>query len=416
MNQGFLGFKAIGWGAAALFAAAAIMPSHSLRISANKDASGGSEMQRRGLLKKMGSVDTGTTTGTTAPAPTTSTTDFIYPQATTIPSEFSPSTAIFASYQPVAATDGVGAFRFLCSPGQLSYDDPLVFPGQPGKSHLHQFYGNLNANASSTYESLRTSGYSSCGDPHANPANRSAYWIPALLDGKGNVVQPDWVQLYYKRSPKTSTGCTSGTYMKACTGLPNGLRFIFGYDMLSGNNPLPFRFICGATGTEGSTLAAALANCPAGSTLDVRQDAPDCWDGKNLDTANHRDHLAYMSSGWWGYQKCPDDHPIGIPTLTLVIEYHIASGDNPSLWRFSSDAMHPELPAGSTMHADYFEAWDPTIKAMWTDNCIDKMLSCVGGALGNGYSIIDADTPTYYVNGTKVKTWTAPQHLVPVPK
>src|SRR3954447_20280216 len=51
--------------------------------------------------------------------------------------------------------DPVGAFRMVCGAGQLSYDDPIVYPGQPGKSHLHQFYGNLGANAFSTYQSLR---------------------------------------------------------------------------------------------------------------------------------------------------------------------------------------------------------------------------------------------------------------------
>jgi hypothetical protein len=44
----------------------------------------------------------------------------------------------------------------------------------------------------------------------------------------------------------------------------------------------------------------------------------------------------------------------------------------------------PGLAPGTTFHADYFEAWDPTVKAMWTDNCINKMLNCSGGDLGNG--------------------------------
>lgn len=50
--------------------------------------------------------------------------------------------------------DTVGAFRFICSPGQVPADDPIVYPRQPGKSHLHQFYGNTSANAYSTHDSL----------------------------------------------------------------------------------------------------------------------------------------------------------------------------------------------------------------------------------------------------------------------
>ena len=32
-------------------------------------------------------------------------------------------------------------------PGQLKADDPIVYPGQPGRSHLHQFFGNDAADA-----------------------------------------------------------------------------------------------------------------------------------------------------------------------------------------------------------------------------------------------------------------------------
>ena len=103
-----------------------------------------------------------------------------------------------------AAPDVVGAFRFVCSAGQLLHDDPIVYPGQPGKSHLHQFFGNTGANASSTYASLRKSGQSTC----MSPLNRSAYWMPAMLDGKGNVVRPDHVTIYYKRRPASDPKCS----------------------------------------------------------------------------------------------------------------------------------------------------------------------------------------------------------------
>jgi hypothetical protein len=33
---------------------------------------------------------------------------------------------------------------------------------------------------------------------------------------------------------------------------------------------------------------------------------------------------------------------------------------------------------------DYWEAWSPTIKARWHENCINKHLTCSGGDLGNG--------------------------------
>ena len=107
----------------------------------------------------------------------------------------------------IRSADVVGAFRFICTAGQVLPDDPIVFPGQPGKSHLHQFYGNEAANAFSTYASLRAGGQSTCNrGPFA--ANRSAYWMPAMLDGAGNVVKPGFVSIYYKRRPAADPKCS----------------------------------------------------------------------------------------------------------------------------------------------------------------------------------------------------------------
>jgi len=306
-----------------------------------------------------------------------------------------------------ASPDVVGAFRFICNAGQLLRDDPIVYPGQPGKSHLHQFYGNTGANYASTYSSLRASGQSTC----MSPLNRSAYWMPAMLDGAGNVVRPDFVSIYYKRRPKSDPKCSlsSGDPQAQgnCVNLPNGLKFIFGYDMLTGKAPTGFLwFNCQGPGSvpgKYKTLPEAAANCPAGAQLGAVIQAPDCWDGKNLDSANHRDHVAYASYGDWGYFKCPSTHPYVIPAFTLGAWF--TSDANTGNWRFSSDEMVPTLPRGTTFHADFWMAWDPTVHQMWEDNCLDKKLNCSGGQLGNGKEM----------KQFAGFTWLANPRLVPAP-
>jgi len=308
---------------------------------------------------------------------------------------------------PSASPDVVGAFRFICNAGQVLRDDPIVYPGQPGKSHLHQFYGNTGANASSTYNSLRTSGQSTC----MSPLNRSAYWMPAMLDGAGNVVRPDFVSIYYKRRPKSDPKCSlsSGDPQAQgnCVNLPNGLKFIFGYDMLTGKSPTGFLwFNCQGPGSvpgKYKTLPEAAKNCPAGAQLGAVIEAPDCWDGKNLDSANHRDHVAYASYGDWGYFKCPSTHPYVIPTFTLGAWF--TTDSNVGNWRLSSDEMLPSLPRGTTFHADFWMAWDPTVHQMWEDNCLDKKLNCSAGDLGNGWQM----------KQFAGFTWNANPRLVPVP-
>jgi hypothetical protein len=44
----------------------------------------------------------------------------------------------------------------------------------------------------------------------------------------------------------------------------------------------------------------------------------------------------------------------------------------------------PKLPDGTTFHTDWWGAWDDKTMAAWTNNCIDKMLNCSDGVLGDG--------------------------------
>ncbi|WP_162234695.1 DUF1996 domain-containing protein [Sphingomonas sp. Leaf231] len=286
--------------------------------------------------------------------------------------------------------DVVGAFRFICTPGQVLRDDPIVFPGQPGKSHLHQFFGNTSANAYSTYGSLRNKGDSTCG----NMLNRSAYWVPAMLDGKGKVVRPDFVSIYYKRLPENDPNCQK--MGKACVALPRGLRYIFGYNMATdkGGN---FHFSCeGPTAVPGNypDIVSAAKNCPVGNRLGAVINGPDCWDGANLNSSDHRTHVAYGTYGAIGRYHCPSTHPYVIPAFTLGAWYTVdenldTSGQwapGKSTWSLSSDTMPGMAPKrpGTTFHADWLGAWDDDVLEAWTENCINKLLSCNGGDLGNG--------------------------------
>jgi hypothetical protein len=51
----------------------------------------------------------------------------------------------------------------------------------------------------------------------------------------------------------------------------------------------------------------------------------------------------------------------------------------------------------------------------WTDNCINKHLSCTGGDFGNGTQMQAAVPLHWNPDGTLTKSFTNPRHLVPVP-
>lgn len=336
--------------------------------------------------------------------------------------DFDVSTALVHSTVPRDdGVDPVGAFRFICGAGQLSYDDPILFPGQPGRSHLHQYYGNLDTNAYSTYATQRAHGDSTCGssgleDGKGYAANRSGYWMPALLDGRGNVIKPDFVSIYYKRLPASAEQCSQGGRGKnLCVAIPNGIKFTFGYDMLKGASSGHHHFACVAKNkpiaTSPTLAGIAATGCPAGDRVEAMISAPQCWDGVNLDSRNHRSHVAYLQYGGRGYARCPIDHPYLMPTFTLGAFYTVQPGDDLRLWRYSSDEMRPGIPAGTTLHADYLEAWDPGVKAEWTEHCIDGHLSCSGGNLGDGHQLKHAWSAVYDGKPTN----TNPHARVPVP-
>ncbi|MBN8806688.1 MAG: DUF1996 domain-containing protein [Sphingomonas sp.] len=284
-----------------------------------------------------------------------------------------------------------GAFRFLCAPSHNAYDDPVVYPGQSGKSHLHTFYGNTLADANSSYQSLRTTGDSTCN----NFLNRSAYWMPALMNGKGKVVMADYAQIYYKRMPASDPRCAIEA--TACVALPRGLRFVFGFNMSSPSNSGLFYWNCdGAGGVSGHfpDIAQAAAGCPVGARIGAVVVAPICWNGTQLDSADHRSHLAYQYYDTWGQPKCDAAHPYIIPQFQIAAWFTTdstldRSGNESATadtWYLSSDRMPGMAWAvpGTTLHSDWFGAWEDSIMERWTSHCIDLLLSCNGGDLGNG--------------------------------
>ena len=49
----------------------------------------------------------------------------------------------------VSNGDSIG-WLLVCRPSHTLPDDPIKFPGQPGASHLHDFWGNASTTGSST--------------------------------------------------------------------------------------------------------------------------------------------------------------------------------------------------------------------------------------------------------------------------
>jgi hypothetical protein len=279
--------------------------------------------------------------------------------------------------------DNVGAFRVSCFRSHFNFDDAIVSPGRPRATHLHVYAGNLGVNANSTNESINTSGNSTCT---GGTLNRSAYWAPAVIDtATGAPIYStqhldQFLQVYYK------TGYM-GVPTHTVQNFPPGLRMIAGNAMASGpaDNPWgPVQYSCLATGARGEL--SGFPQCAPGDHLVMAVTFPQCWDGINLDSPNHKSHMAY-GVGWGNGlngQGCPASHPVPLPEITQNWRYQVPAGGM-STWRLSSDT-YSGTP-GYSGHADWWNGWNFDTFQIAVDNCYQGGWDCRLNLLGNGQEL-----------------------------
>ena len=101
------------------------------------------------------------------------------------------------SYDIPPVGDGWGQFRIDCAVSHMSNDDPLVYPNQQGAAHHHTFFGNTSINFKSNLTTLSTTGNSTC---RGGIANRSAYWVPSMIDTATATPLKQYSSLWYYKT------------------------------------------------------------------------------------------------------------------------------------------------------------------------------------------------------------------------
>uniref|UniRef100_A0A0W0G5K1 Putative carbohydrate-binding module family 1 protein n=1 Tax=Moniliophthora roreri TaxID=221103 RepID=A0A0W0G5K1_MONRR len=241
--------------------------------------------------------------------------------------------------------------RFPCAQHTVTRADPLISPGEVS-AHVHQVVGGVIIDTLSfdfempTGYDLQTSTCSTCSIKE----NKSNYWTPTL----------------YFQSPKNGTFKRVAQKPGGLTGNPNGGMVVYyiqigqvtafpkGFRMISGDPYL--RSYNSSIDDSRSIMMRCLetdltsgkdyygmptTKCKGGVRSQIN--FPTCWDGKNVDTPNHKDHVRYAIGASFGNfgQGCPSTHPVQLPLLFLETywdttpfdnEWQEGSGQQPFVW------------------------------------------------------------------------------------
>ncbi len=235
-----------------------------------------------------------------------------------------------ASAQEVTSSDP--SFVVRCDFSHQNSDDPIVAPGQRGGSHLHDFFGNRSTNYASTYRSLRAAA-TTC----FNPTDTAAYWIPTVY-WNDITLRPSHALFYYR---------TAGKAPASVQPYPRKLKVI-------PRSHVSWRCLPGTWSNSPPT------QCSSGRLV-VQIEFPDCLAKDQLDS---RDHLSHMAYSVWssGTKRCPSTHPIPVPALNMNVHFPIPT---------TSGTVMLSSGAASTLHADFFNAWDQHKLAALVRSCIN---------------------------------------------
>ena len=179
--------------------------------------------------------------------------------------------------------------------------------------------------------------------------------MPTLLNGT-TAVQPVGRQVIYYKSGVID--------YRSVRPFPPGLRYVVGSPAATiddfRNNPGAVEgFECGNSSFNWDIPAT----CPAGTQLNVRMQAPSCWDGLHLDTPDHKSHMAYPVLG-----VCPNDHPVAVPMIEFKMAWPVSG--NMANVHFSSGRGY-SLPLRRLQRLGRRRPWPPS-----STHCINGGLQC----------------------------------------
>jgi hypothetical protein len=179
-----------------------------------------------------------------------------------------------------------------------------------------------------------------------------------LPNNTGGIVRPASVLIQYRGNPTSKV-----------VPMPKFLRALTGDAKPTSRGPANARATWTCSGFT-DRLADKYPICPKGSQVQRVQDFPGCWDGKNIDSTNHRDHLAFADANTGA---CKQGF-VAIPQLRITISYDIPR-DVQVKGQFALDSFPEEDHNPFSDHNDFINVNSAqTMQKIAT--CINKGKTC----------------------------------------
>jgi hypothetical protein len=253
---------------------------------------------------------------------------------------------------------GPGSYTWDCGRnenGHRNTGNIVVTPGRAGPvHHLHDYLGNLSVEVASTVKSLAGGG-TTC----ANGDESTYYWPVLRTVGPQDGLHGGPVQVAASVS-FTFTGNSRGPVVA----MPRLLRGAVGDAYARTNGGARAAAVWSCSGSpERRTLRYVV--CPAGQQVLRVFDFPSCWDGRRVDSDNHRAQLVFPAPGG----GCPIS-TFAVPRLRIVAAYDIAPGT-----RYRIDSFDAQRHSPLTDHA-FFVNLMPDALMSEIVQCLNDGRSC----------------------------------------